>query len=64
MDDPFPALPTALAARLSRRDALRTYVPPALAIVGTASLADFGTSGRVKVEEPKVEEPKSGGKKK
>jgi hypothetical protein len=53
--DPIPALPTALAARLSRRDALRTYVPPTLAVVGATSLNkhNFGTSGVVKVEGPK-----------
>ena len=48
MDDSIPALPTALAARLSRRDAVRTYAPPALAVVGAASLTNFGTSGKVK----------------
>ena len=48
MDDSIPALPTALAARRSRRAAVRTYAPPALAVVGAASLQTFGTSGRVK----------------
>jgi hypothetical protein len=55
MNDPIPALPTALISRLSRRDALRTYVPPALAVVGATSLNknNFGTSGTVKGEKPK-----------
>ena len=50
MDDSSPALPTALAARQSRREAVRTYAPPALAVVGGTSLnkTTFGTSGRVK----------------
>ena len=48
MDDSSPARPTALAERQSRREALRTYAPPALAVVGGTSLTTFGTSGRVK----------------
>ena len=44
---------TVPAGRLSRRVAVRTYAPPALALVGAASLTSFGTSGQVKVEEPK-----------
>ena len=50
MDDSISALPTALTARQSRREAMRTYAPPALAVVGGTSLNknNFGTSGRVK----------------
>ena len=40
--------PSTAAARLTRRAAVRAYVPPALALVGAASLNGFGTSGRVK----------------
>ena len=47
MDDPIPALPTALAARLSRRDALSTYVPPALSVVALAGATNLSTSGVV-----------------
>jgi hypothetical protein len=46
--DPIADPSTAPAARLSRRDALKTYAPPALAVVGVASLQTFGTSGRVR----------------
>ena len=48
MTDPIADPLTALAARLSRRDALKTYAPPALAVVGAAKLQTFGTSGRVR----------------
>jgi hypothetical protein len=47
MDDPIPALPTALAAPLSRRDALSTYVPPALSVVALAGATNLSTSGKV-----------------
>jgi hypothetical protein len=50
--DPIADPSTALAARLSRRDALKTYAPPALAVVAVANVQTFGTSGRVKVEHP------------
>ena len=52
MADPIVDPSTALAARLSRRDALKTYAPPALAVVGVASLQTFGTSGKVKTNPP------------
>ena len=61
--DPIADEPSTLDTRLTRRAALRTYAPPALAIVAVANVQTFGTSGRVKVEDPKVEEPKGGGKK-
>ena len=48
MTDPIADLTTAPTGRLSRRAAARTYAPPALALVGAASLTGFGTSGRVK----------------
>ena len=48
MTDPIADPTTAPAGRLSRRAAVRTYAPPALALVGAASLTGFGTSGRVK----------------
>ena len=48
MTDTIADLTPAPAGRLSRRAAVRTYAPPALAVVGAASLTNFGTSGRVK----------------
>ena len=50
MTDPIADPTTAPAGRLSRRAAVRTYAPPALAVVGATSLnkTNFGTSGRVK----------------
>ena len=63
----------ALGARLSRRAALRTYVPPALAVVAVASAQTYSTTGQVpvsivgggsgsveetEVEETNVEQPK------
>jgi hypothetical protein len=48
LTDPIADLTTAPAGRLSRRAAVRTYAPPALAVVGAVSLTNFGTSGKVK----------------
>jgi hypothetical protein len=50
LTDPIADPTTAPAGRLSRRAAVRTYAPPALAVVGATSLnkTNFGTSGRVK----------------
>jgi hypothetical protein len=50
--DPIADPSTAPAARLSRRDALKTYAPPALAVVAVANVQTFGTSGKVKVAHP------------
>jgi hypothetical protein len=47
VNDPIPRLPTALAARLSRRDALSTYVPPALSVVALAGATNLSSSGKV-----------------
>jgi hypothetical protein len=52
MDNPATRPTLDLAAPLTRRAALRTYAPPALAVVGVAQLQTFGTSGKVKVEHP------------
>ena len=48
MTEPIADPSTAPAGHLSRRAAVRTYAPPALALVAAASLTGFGTSGRVK----------------
>ena len=48
MTDPTADPTTAPTGRLSRRAAVQTYAPPALAVVSVASLTNFGTSGRVK----------------
>jgi len=64
MADPIPALPTALAARLSRRDALSTYVPPALSVVALAGATNLSTSGVVRGGNSGGGGGKPGGKKK
>ena len=51
MTDPTADPTTAPTGRLSRRAAVQTYAPPALAVVGATSLnkTSFGTSGKIKV---------------
>ena len=58
MADPTRDALTAPAAPLTRRAALRTYLPPALAVVAVVKTTGFHASGEVKVEVPKVEVPK------
>jgi hypothetical protein len=56
MDDPGGSIDApgsrpagALGRRQSRRATLQTYVPPAVAVVGVASVRTLGTSGKVQV---------------
>ncbi len=39
---------TDLGSRVTRREAVRTYVPPALTLIGAGGLRHFGTSGKVR----------------
>jgi hypothetical protein len=48
MDDRLPSPSTDLTARLDRRRALRTYVPPAIAAIGAASVSTLGHSGSIR----------------
>ena len=64
MEDHVAAPSIDLTGRLSRRMALRTYAPPALAVIAVSSTGSLGQSGRILVEpEPKkdLDKKKDGG---
>ena len=45
MHDPVGSISTALAGRLTRRQAVKTYVPPTLALIGVSAVTSHGLSG-------------------
>ena len=53
-----------LTDRLSRRRALKTYVPPTVAMVSLATTRTYGTSGSTKKNKDKKVKQDTGGKKK
>ncbi len=57
MPDVFSPGDHAPVARVSRRQALKTYVPPTIAVIGLANVTTMGMSGPTK-EVPPDEVPK------